>query len=477
MKKQRIKIAAIILTLAITFIAHPFLYVYAAATNHGHQTFTGGRLEWEINTYDAVQDVTVNGTTFRAGGIIILNYYFTNTSTGTLRVNWSGFNVGWYNAMNVYTFGATISAITTASTSGITLKMNNATDRVTVVISFNATDMNTSLESITSFINTPSLTTSTNNTQSSLSSIDVKLSNMSFTLSQIYDLINADNGDILNYLDEITAYAEYLRDINLKLDDLDNQIDTISWTNMPINYKGATTDYVNFNTNYTNGVGYYYTYENVTINQSNEHAIFKFNIPIMGVFTPDMIKFYTRTQRGWYLLNPEIMVYRTQFEMTIYFILDNSSQNFIENQIFAIFINNDRINQYRADLTYSLDYLDQSDIEYWTIRNAMYSNANYLLLQSIVNGDTDNSAANDINDITDQLNQSINDSNQAQESINDMMDDFKLNFDLNNYKFTFDDDFINYYKMKLTDLYDIQELRPFYIIPLVLFILWRLLSG
>lgn len=250
------KIIKFLLVLVFCFswtINSSFLLLQAQSTNHGHQTITNGRLEWEINTYDSVQDIEVNGTTFRAAGIIILNYYLTNSYKGTIRTYWTGFNSGWYNAMNVYTYGATISNVAYSGSAGITFKINNPTDRVTVVMTFNNTDMNTSLQGITTFSNTTSLSISSDPYNSTLLQMDVKLSNIDLTLSDLYTAITNDNQAILTYLDEIQAYAEYLDDINLKLDEIDNQIDTISWTNMPINYKGATTDYVNFNTNYVTG--------------------------------------------------------------------------------------------------------------------------------------------------------------------------------------------------------------------------------
>lgn len=50
--------------------------------------------------------------------------------------------------------------------------------------------------------------------------------------------------------------------------------------------------------------------------------------------------------------------------------------------------------------------------------------------------------------------------------------------DLTDYNFSISTgDHVTYFKQKLTDIYEIDEFKPFYLIPIILFVLGRILAG
>lgn len=456
-----------------------FLYVNAQSTDHGHQTMTGGRLEWEINTYDSVQDVTIDGTTFRAGGIIILNYYLTNSSTGTIRTYWTGFNSGWYNAANIYTYGATISNVVYSGSTGITFKINNPSDRVTIVISFNGTDMNTSLEGITSFSSVTSLTAATSEA-SAVQDIDVKLQGVSSTLSQILVLLGSGNVPITEYLSEINAYSAYLEDISISLDDIDNQIDTITWNVINTSYKGWTTDYQSFNTDtYGYHAAGWYVMENPDFSSAVSSGIYKLTIPLgSGTTTINNLKFAQYWEGDFREFSPDsYLYYPTRNYIVLYFTVSETYHQWPQASWPLCIYVDKQLYKY-SSYSFKLEYILPEDIEYWTILQAMQNKKLLDSVSQLVVAQDSSSVVDPINDKIDELNDVTQQSQTIENQQIDNLESFNQSIDLDDYDFDFTNrNGIEYFKLKLTNIYDIEEFKPFYLIPIMLFILGVILRG
>lgn len=456
-----------------------FLIVNAASSIHGRYTYTGGRLEWEVNTFDSVQDIEVDGTTYRAGAIIISDFYLNNTSTGTLRFYWSGFNQGYYNAMNVYVFGSTISNIGYSGTSsGVTLKLNEAVDHIKVVITFNNTDINTSLSSFSPVV--ASSLTAVTSSDTAVTQIDVKLAGVASTLSQILAILGSGNVSITDYLEDINAYAAYLEDLTGYIENIDDQIDTITWLSIPVTYKGYTTDYINFN---TDTYGYHdagwYVLENPDFSSSVSSGIYKLTIPLGAASTTfDNIQFAQYWSDAWRSFTPDnYLYYPTRNYIIIYFTVGETYHQWPQsNYPFGIYVDK-QMYKYSA-YQFKLEYILQTDIEYWDLYKSIQTNKLIQLVNVLASGVDASSITDQIDQKTDDLNDAANQSQIIEQQQLQNLESFNNSIDLDDYNFNFDvRNGIEYFKLKLTNIYDIQEFKPFYLIPIILFVLMAILRG
>lgn len=480
MKKQGFKITAFIFTLVICIIIHPFSVIKADTVQRdGYGTFTGGRWVRTLYVDNADFDMVIDGTTHHGNTIIIYDIYFDSNKSGSFRVNASN-----YDRLDYFTItvnNGVISDRTNATTqTGYYTIGFTAVDHVKVILTSYSSNGYTDPTKTTTVSNF-SITDAPEDVTTTLGQIDVQLGDIELSLNQILALLgHPGDTPISTYLYQIQQYSAYLQGISTDLHNIDNLIDTITWLSIPVTYKGYTTDYVNFNTDtYGYHAAGWYVLENPNFDSSVSSGIYKLTIPLGAASTTlNNLKFAQYWSGEWrYFIPDNYLYYPTRNFIIIYFTVGESYHQWPQsNYPLGIYVDK-QLYKYSA-YEFKLEYILQTDIEYWDLYNTMKNNQLIQKLDTLISGDPDTQTSQSIDDITDDFNLQLEDSNQSQQSINNMIEDFNLQFDLDDYKFNIGiSDYVQYYKMRLTDVYDIDSFKPFFIVPIIFYMVWRLLTG
>lgn len=175
------------------------------------------------------------------------------------------------------------------------------------------------------------------------------------------------------YIDDIDTNVEQLltviQGISAKIDQLDN----INWNLINTTYKGYTTDYQSFN---TDTYGYHnagwYVIENPNFDSSVSSGIYKLTIPLGAATTTiNNIQLAQYWENNWRTFTPDsYMYYPTRNYIVLYFTVSETYHNWPQSTWPLGIYFDKQMYKYSA-YSFKLEYILQSDENYWTLFNTM----------------------------------------------------------------------------------------------------------
>lgn len=464
--------------------------IFADSISSGSGTFTYGRYEYQKNIYSSITNINIDGTSINSYGTIVIDIYLYNTYTGNLYINGIT-GTGYINGGSYYCYGASFGNFDTDNNK-ITLFISNPTDHVKVVYTINANDMYNFITNSNVAV-TGNLVVS-DDVETTVSDIDIKLSSCSNTLQQILTALQS-GGDIYEFLDDINTYIQYINSLvttnntllsyqNTLLDQYDIYI---HYFELRIN-DTALTGYprVIFNQNDLNNYYYYGDLDDYTIRRFDIRTYQKLFNGNYASFT-FYFKSNTEINNNWW----EYINWRFRDNNGILCELDEkyiyySSKLSYDDQ------------KYYCMLTiyipiYSFTTYDTSSYNL-NLSASIAGSANYLtniikvgviyhgvvenLPDEIPNNIEQSSIENDLEQTASDINDAASQSSAIEEQYISDLTDFKNNLDLSDYDFSLHSNSgFTYIKEKLQDIYEINEFKPFYLVPIIFMVLTVILGG
>lgn len=480
--KNRNKIAAIILTLVISLMAHPFNVVKAEDVNVDIQSFSSsnnnvsGHYSYTYQIYDVNRNVDIDGTSFYGATLVTLDIYFDQYVQGEVDVTFDSSMSQYLNSdFNIFVDGAIfhdlINSVIQLETSG--------TNHIRLVLGcpWSYTQFSVLSNGVT--INSSLLTVLDGSVEELLQDIDIKLAGQNITLDQIYtntQTIATNQTTLINYLNEVRTKFTSL---NSYVNTLQNTL--IKYTNNAINnsmfwVNSAMSDYLSKTVNLTSQNYYFWKFGS---NNPRDVKNIGFRIQPSFKFEGNYLVFdiTLRTQQSGQVIPWSDLLLSTSKgtsnEFYIYVYYEESRTNteiysFILYVPLGVITINDQYNSLdRIQIAFNLNNVFEYDF-------AFYGCADNLPDKEPANNkdttkDNINDAVNNLNNLTDQTN-TVN--NDATNRINE----FNQNVDPFNYDYSNDFVELDYFKQRINDIYSMKEFRPFYLIPIMLYILLRILG-
>ena len=419
MKNKGLKITAIVLTLLITVISHPFISVSAKekgtiapikldrykpiTNNSGQLIFDGCGVSYNYVTEDG--NFTVNSGLVQSSFPTVFSLYISiqltePCSSAIIDITFDA------PSSNVIPMNYIVEQgrIVSATWNSLKVQLYNS-DRCTLTLVF-------TLEQLMDYYGYPNPVQAAYNwddnewvnygyryfdiTSIKLSSASQMVGEYTPKLNNILNSVDGIEG-LLNSLISNTSDISLLGSINTNISsinstlnniysallNIDNTIDTISWYSIPITYIGYTTDLSTFDTSSGYHDAGYYWLSNTDFTASRQNSMYKLIIPLGGIETSyDMFEFY-QYRNG--VLNDiqldSVLYFANRYYTTIYFVVDETGETYPLSTDPLVIHCSERIYYYQT-VGWSLQSLSKDDIEYWTIYAAMKSNIEYSYLNS-----------------------------------------------------------------------------------------------
>lgn len=416
MKKQRIRIAALILTLAITFIAHPFIVVKAVTNPSGILTTT--------LRYNDPDDTST--TSYPISRIITLNFSTEQTGYAEFSLD----HAITPDQVNIY--GATYSAGSTTfnihfdNTKFIYIEIYFRPNMAVVdILSWDLY----SVDSENHIINIE------NSTEIIVTTLDEINKQINAHLGNIFIQVNRGlTGNTSASFTDFNANGVYMNLSNVSSQRIDLRFD----------YNIANGNYLAFTL-------YLHTSTNVTDQ------------------TLKSIRIRMRDMKGYITnINTRYVYYQSVLNSD-----DNKYDVSITMYIPSYLIIEDNNTDYMFWFIIDQITIPGCDIFGFIMRGMVEQ----LPEESYLNSTP--AEASDLTDTTDNLN-TLEETIQGFESlVDEQLTDFNENVNLNDYKFPlhFNSQTFQFMKQTLGNFYNLADLRPFYVIPIILFIFVKILGG
>lgn len=447
MKNKGFKITALILTLAISIIAHPFLVINAAT--YTYQTSgTVGYFNYRMNLYgsDNIHDLVIDGTTYSGASILVYEFYSQYPCTGYFTVmgntsiNMNNYRLFCYGG-KLTNYGGPGSA-----NGRYRISFSNVTYIKLILVSDNMLNSSTSL-TISASGSDADMHEATSDELSTLNEIDIKLGDQNNILQDIdYALRNT-----LNYLYINVNYNSYINE-SYNTSSHYKQFDSNTDIN-EIRIEGTSTNFIKRN--------YFIFQVSLYSRTARSDNSFNFNNYYIGLTDLSPATVLTNDQHYDYIFiqeyNDDPLDLRTLYTVTFYI----PSYLIRSTQAFNISI-------------YNIDVDDVSDLYVSYIGT----------VETLPDIKADNHAddkpveADNLNNQTQQLENINQQAQQIEQQNNQALNNFQLQVNPNNYYFDISNEYpTQYFKMRLEDIYNVSDLRPFYIIPVILFVLLSIMGG
>lgn len=447
MKKQRIKIPAIIFTLVITIITHPFLVVKASTFTYQTNGIVG-YFNYRMNLYgsDTIHDLLIDGTTYSGASILVYEFNAQYPVTGYFTISGNtSINI---NNFKLFCYGGKLSNYggPGASYGRYRIYFSNVTYIKLILVSDVVITSSTSL-TINQSGTDVDMYEATNDESSTLNEIDVKLGDQNYILQDIdYALRNT-----LSSLYVAVDYNKYINEsynVTSHYKQFDSKIDITS-----IKIEGTSNNFIKRN---------YFIFQLSLYSRtarSDNSCNFNNYFIALNDLTPNTV--LTNDQHYDYIIiqeyNDDPLDIRTLYTITFYI----PSYLIRSNQVFNIgiyYINVDDVSDLYVSFVGSVETLPDIKAD------------NHLDDKPI--------EADNLNNQTQQLENVNQQAQQIEQQNNQALDNFKLQVNPNNYYFDISNEYsTQYFKMRLEDIYNVSDLRPFYIIPVILFVLFAIMGG